>query len=119
MRYRSRIDELVLWSYQLWSANNVGAVLKPTGTFFCDSTTAQSLPRTPTDMMLAAVMALKAYSIQAVSSVDGHRCETTGHDRSWFRSTARTRREKRTDLIQAAIVGEDGDVTIVGTGCKD
>lgn len=34
-----------------------------TGTFFCDKTTAQSLPRMPTDMMLAAVMALKAYSI--------------------------------------------------------
>ena len=34
-----------------------------TGTFFCDSTTAQSLPRTPIAMMLAAVMALKAYSV--------------------------------------------------------
>ncbi len=33
-----------------------------TGTFFCERTTAQSLPRTPIDMMFAAVMALKAYS---------------------------------------------------------
>ena len=33
-----------------------------TGTFFCEMTTAQSLPRTPTDMMFAAVMALNAYS---------------------------------------------------------
>lgn len=32
------------------------------GTFFCEMTTAQSLPRTPTDVMFAAVMALKAYS---------------------------------------------------------
>ena len=33
-----------------------------TGTFFWDRTTAQSLPRMPIDMMLAAVIALKAYS---------------------------------------------------------
>ena len=33
-----------------------------TGTFFCVTTTAQFFPRTPTDVMLAAVMALKAYS---------------------------------------------------------
>lgn len=33
-----------------------------TGTFFCDRTTAQSLPRTPIAMMFAAVMALNAYS---------------------------------------------------------
>ena len=35
-----------------------------TGTFFCDMTTAQSLPRTPTDMIFAAVMALNAYSVE-------------------------------------------------------
>jgi len=34
-----------------------------TGTFFCDNTTAQSLPLTPIDMIFAAVIALKAYSI--------------------------------------------------------
>jgi len=34
-----------------------------TGTFFCDNTTAQSFPYTPTNMMFAAVIALKAYSI--------------------------------------------------------
>jgi hypothetical protein len=33
-----------------------------TGTFFCEMTTAQSFPRTPTEVILAAVMALKAYS---------------------------------------------------------
>lgn len=36
--------------------------LRHTGTFFCDSTTAQSFPRIPTDMIFAAVIALKAYS---------------------------------------------------------
>jgi hypothetical protein len=33
-----------------------------TGTFFCDMTTAQSLPLIPTDMIFDAVIALKAYS---------------------------------------------------------
>ena len=33
-----------------------------TGTFFCDSTTAHVLPLTPTEVIFAAVMALKAYS---------------------------------------------------------
>lgn len=41
---------------------------KLTGTFFCDRTTAQSLPRTPTDMMLAAVIALNAYSVEQLLS---------------------------------------------------
>jgi hypothetical protein len=39
-----------------------------TGTFFCDKTTAQSLPRRPTDMMFAAVIALKAYSVLEMSA---------------------------------------------------
>jgi hypothetical protein len=34
-----------------------------TGTFFCEMTTAQSLPRTPSDVMFAAVIALNAYSM--------------------------------------------------------
>lgn len=42
-------------------ARLVGA-LRPTGTFFCDMTTAQAFPLTPTEVMLAAVMALNAYS---------------------------------------------------------
>lgn len=37
-----------------------------TGTFFCDRTTAQSLPRTPIAMMFAAVIALKAYSVDTL-----------------------------------------------------
>ena len=36
-----------------------------TGTFFCERTTAQFLPRTPIDVMFAAVMALNAYSSQS------------------------------------------------------
>jgi hypothetical protein len=35
-----------------------------TGTFFCEITTAQLFPLTPTDVMFAAVMALKAYSVE-------------------------------------------------------
>lgn len=38
-----------------------------TGTFFCESTTAHDFPRTPTDVMLAAVIALNAYSALNVS----------------------------------------------------
>lgn len=41
-----------------------------TGTFFCDSTTAQFFPRTPTEVILAAVMALKAYSEVANADVN-------------------------------------------------
>jgi len=33
-----------------------------TGTFFCEMTTAQFFPLMPTEVMLAAVIALKAYS---------------------------------------------------------
>lgn len=44
------------------------AIPIPTGTFFCDKTTAQSLPRRPTDMMFAAVIALKAYSVWEMSA---------------------------------------------------
>jgi hypothetical protein len=40
-----------------------------TGTFFCEMTTAQSFPLTPMEVMLAAVMALKAYSECAVGLV--------------------------------------------------
>lgn len=59
-----RVDELVL---RVCLARVCQAVLlsKPTGTFFWERTTAQSFPRTPTDMMFAAVIALKAYSVQS------------------------------------------------------
>jgi hypothetical protein len=55
-----------------------------TGTFFWDKTTAQFLPRTPTDVMLAAVIALKAYS--------EHRCKHYVLDvrPGWLRSGLRT-----------------------------
>ena len=43
--------------------------LERTGTFFCDITTAQFFPRTPTDVMFAAVMALKAYSAELLVGV--------------------------------------------------
>jgi hypothetical protein len=50
-----------------------------TGTFFCEMTTAQSLPRTPTDVIFAAVIALNAYSGGGAVSKDALR---------WYDSTA-------------------------------
>jgi hypothetical protein len=40
-------------------------MMQRTGTFFCEMTTAQSLPLTPNDVMFAAVIALNAYSVAA------------------------------------------------------
>lgn len=68
-------------------------------------TTAQSLPRTPTDMMLAAEMALKAYSAVVSAALSGPIDTQVGYFR------------KLTDLVQATIVGEDGNVTIVCVSC--
>lgn len=31
----------------------------------------------------------------------------------------RSGRSRRTDLVKTAIIGEDGDVSIVSTGCED
>jgi len=48
---------------RILASNQIRTIaLQHTGTFFCDSTTAQFFPRTPTEVMFAAVMALKAYS---------------------------------------------------------
>jgi hypothetical protein len=56
------------WSTtSLTHAAIAGLVCLHTGTFFCEITTAQSLPRTPTEVMFAAVIALKAYSRRSVS----------------------------------------------------
>ena len=53
------IDEFVLWMSA--QSINIESFMR-TGTFFCERTTAQSFPRTPTEVMLAAVIALNAYS---------------------------------------------------------
>ena len=70
-----------------------------TGTFFCEITTAQSFPRTPTEVMLAAVMALNAYSEQRV--------------RRGVLPGPRMRMATLTDLVQTALFGEDGNVSVV------
>ena len=70
-----------------------------TGTFFCDSTTAQSFPRTPTDVMFAAVMALNAYSRHGV-----HRQPPS--------AAMHVLRIRRTDLVESALIAEDGDVSV-------
>ena len=62
MRDGGRIDQFVLWESGQSTAKDQRR-WGHTGTFFCDSTTAQSVPRTPTDVMFAAVIALNAYSV--------------------------------------------------------
>ena len=58
-------------------------------------TTAQSFPLTPTDVMLAEVMALKAYSEITLAVVP-----------FIFHFTLRT------DLIEATLIREDGNVSV-------
>lgn len=90
-----------------------------TGTFFCDKTTAQSLPRRPTDMMFAAVIALKAYSVLGMS-VGSAQAECLGAneaDRSMHSDRpSANRRFQLTDLVQTTIVGKDGNVSVVCAG---
>jgi hypothetical protein len=58
------VDELVLHMCVNAMSNSIKPVAPSrTGTFFCEMTTAQSLPRTPNDVMFAAVIALNAYSV--------------------------------------------------------
>jgi hypothetical protein len=68
------------------------------GTFFCEMTTAQSLPRTPTDVMFAAVMALNAYSVWCKSGV-------ALVERSWAGA--------HTDLVETTLIRENGNVSVV------
>jgi hypothetical protein len=78
-------------------------MLIPTGTFFWDMTTAQLFPRTPMEVMFAAVMALKAYSACDRESADIRwRGSRFGKRQSWI----------RTNLVETALVGEDGDVSV-------
>lgn len=79
--------------------------LQHTGTFFCEITTAQSFPRTPTDVMLAAVMALNAYSVFAA-------CQPPS-------SRHRVEHIARTDLVKTPLVTEDGDVSVVSRASYD
>jgi len=53
----------------LWMYETDEGSMSLSGTFFCEMTTAQSLPRTPTEVMFAAVMALNAYSVECESGV--------------------------------------------------
>ena len=69
-------------------------------------TTAQLLPRTPIDVMLAAVMALKAYSA----------CDNMISLISLKSRIVNLRRRQRigprTNLVEATLIGEDGDVSV-------
>lgn len=64
-------------------------------------TTAQFFPRTPTDVMFAAVIALKAYS-GAVSEALLY--TPVGRSDPW---------RERTDLVETTLVGEDGNVSVI------
>jgi hypothetical protein len=72
-----------------------------TGTFFCDRTTAQFLPRTPRDVIFAAVMALKAYSIVWQKQLNGILDGSAGHS-------------ILTNLVQSPLVREDRDMSVIG-----
>ena len=79
------------------------------GTFFWDSTTAQVLPRTATEVIFAAVIALKAYSVvrelartryhDCIGSCNLNRPEAMLHD-------------LHTYLVQSPLVREDCNVPI-------
>ena len=84
-------------SLKMWETDEGSMSLS--GTFFCEMTTAQSLPRTPSDVMFAAVIALNAYSTwRPVSEAWGEEAKGT---------------RMRTDLVEAALVREDGNVSVV------
>ena len=82
-----------------------------TGTFFCESTTAQVLPLTPTEVIFAAVMALKAYSVAKVSegSWASHGGEGVQFQASILQ---RARWGSQTNLIKSPSIREYGDVSI-------
>jgi hypothetical protein len=69
-------------------------------------TTAQLFPRTPIEVMLAAVMALKAYS--ACDSMISLISLTL----RIVNMRKRQRIGPRTNLVEASLVGEDGDVSV-------
>lgn len=78
-----------------------------TGTFFCDNTTAQFFPLTPTEVIFAAVMALNAYSD------DENRVELATISRSMSDGFSPT------DLIEAPLIREDRDMSIIsGATCR-
>ena len=70
-------------------------IMRHTGTFFCEMTTAQSFPLTPIEVMFAAVMALKAYS--------------THRERPVMNELPLP----LTDLVQSTLIREDGDMTVI------
>lgn len=76
-----------------------------TGTFFWDRTTAQSFPRTPTDVILAAVTALKAYSakVERLSVLSCKYSRSRSESLNHKGASAKGRR-KLTDLVQSTLV---------------
>lgn len=117
MRNGGRIDQFVL-EFFLESVTDQGAKaggLGLTATFFCDSTTAQSFPLTPSEVMFAEVMALNAYSrcqrVYRVSQSSWH--PPRPHSERIEHRQGRHCGEEHTDLVQTSIVREDGDMSVV------
>jgi len=67
----------------LWMYETDEGSMSLSGTFFCEMTTAQSLPRTPTEVMFAAVMALNAYSVKCKSGVGLRQGHGRDHAPTW------------------------------------
>lgn len=86
-----------------------------TATFFCEMTTAQSFPLTPMEVMLAAVMALKAYSKDSVS---GHDHSTRVEILSQYEARSSSGKI-HTNLVQSTLIREDSDMSVVGASCGE
>lgn len=67
----------------LWMYETDEGSMSLSGTFFCEMTTAQSLPRTPTEVMFAAVMALNAYSMECKLGVALRGSHERDHAPTW------------------------------------
>ena len=88
-----------------------------TGIFFCVTTHTLSLPRTPMDVIPTDLIALNAYSARhgkrngtSANRRCAHACGAPGSDGGASEATG-TRR--RTDLVQATLGAEDGDVAVI------
>ena len=88
-----------------------------TGIFFCVTTHTLSLPRTPMDVIPTDLIALNAYSARhgkrngtSANRRCANACGAPGSDGGASEATG-TRR--RTDLVQATLGAEDGDVAVI------
>jgi hypothetical protein len=86
-----------------------------TGTFFWVTTQTESAPRTPIDVTPADFTALNAYSgtRNGTGQMDYKSAPDLRSDEGEGKKKARVLGEALTDLVQASLGGEDGDVAVV------